>query len=132
MTDTLTRQVEEQRPVDPGSGTPTKKLRVVVLGLVIAALLSLALFALTAGPSRAELEQARWEQVVDYYSAQYQVITDARAAAEAAHWVEVVNQYARQYELMRTAQSAPATDRQAAHWEAVVDYYEQQWEMRAS
>lgn len=132
MTDTLTRQVEERRPVDPGSGTATKKLRVVVLGLVIAALLSLALFALTAGPSRAELEQARWEQVVDYYSEQYQVMADARAEAEAAHWEEVINHYSRQYELMGIAQSAPATDRQAAHWEAVVDYYEKQWEMRTN
>lgn len=130
MTDTLTRQVEEQRPAGPGSGTLTKKRQVVVLGLLIAVLLSLGLFAITAGPSRAELEQARWEQVVDYYSAQYQVIIDARAAAETAHWVEVVNHYARQYELMPTAQSAPATDRGATHWEAVVDYYEQQWGMR--
>jgi hypothetical protein len=100
------------------------------LGLFIGALVGLALFAITAGPSRAELEQAHWEQVVDYYSEQYQVMADARAEAEAAHWEEVINYYAQQYELMRTAQSSPATDRETAHWEAVVDYYEQQWEMR--
>ena len=131
MTDTLSRPVEEQRPVRPRSGIPTKKGWVVILGIVIAVLLGLALFALTAGPSRAELEQARWEQVVDYYSAQYQAMGEARAETQAAHWEEVVNHYARQYELMRTAPSAPATNREAAHWGAVVDYYAQQWEMRA-
>ena len=132
MTNTLTRPVEEQLPVEPGpiAPAPREKLRVVVLGLVIGALVGLGLFALFGGPSRAELEQAHWEEVVDYYSAQYQVLAEARAAAEAAHWVEVVNHYARQYELMANAQSASATDREAAHWEAVVDYYEQQWEMR--
>lgn len=130
MTDTLTRPVEEQRPVHPGSDTPTKKRRVVILGIVIGVLLGLALFAITAGPSRAELEQARWEQVVDHYSEQYQVMSEARAAAEAAHWAEVINHYARQYELIGNVQSAPASSSQAAHGEAVVDYYEQQWETR--
>lgn len=132
MSNTITRPVEEQLPVEPGpiAPAPGKKLRVVVLGLVIGALLGWGLFALVGGPSPAELEQAHWEQVVDYYSAQYQVMTEARAAAEAAHWVEIVNHYARQYELIANAQSAPATDREAAHWEAVVDYYEQQWEIR--
>jgi|GEM_PF-6196257 len=133
MTNTITRPVEEQLALEPGriAAAPGKKLRIVVLGLVIGALVGLGLFALVGGPSRAQLEQAHWEQVVDYYSEQYQVMTEARAAAEAAYWEEVVNHYTRQNELMRTAQSAPATDREAAHWEAVVDYYEQQWEMRA-
>jgi hypothetical protein len=128
MTDTLTRPVADQLPKEPRG---LNKTRFVILGLFIAVLLGLGLFALVGGPSRAELEQARWEQVVDYYSEQYQVMADARAEAEAAHWEEVINHYARQYELMRNAQSVPASDGQEAHWEAVVNYYEQQWEMRA-
>ncbi len=131
MTNTITRRVEEQLALEPGpiAPAPGKKLRIVVLGLVIGALLGLTLFAITAGPSRAELEQAHWEQVVDYYSAQYQLMTDARATAEAAHWEEVVDHYARQYELMANAQGASASG--SAHWAAVVEFYEQQWEMRA-
>ena len=109
--------------------TRTKK-RVVIFGLIIGVLVGSGLFALLGGPSRTELEQARWEQVVDHYSARYQVMTEARATAEAAHWGEVVNHYARQYQLMLAAQSVAATDREAAHWQAVVDYHEQQWEMR--
>ena len=129
MTDTLTRPVADKLPQGSEPSTRTRK-RVVLFGLIIGVLVGLGLFAVFGGPSRAELEQAHWEQVVDYYSAQYQVMSEARAATEAAHWEEVVNHYARQYELMRTAQSAPAADREAAHWQAVVDYYEQQWEMR--
>ena len=129
MTDTLTRPVADRLPHEP-EPRGLNKTRFVILGLFIAVLLGLGLFALIGGPSRAELEQTHWEQVVDYYSEQYQVMADARAEAEAAHWEEVINYYAQQYELMRTAQSSPATDRETAHWEAVVDYYEQQWEMR--
>ena len=129
MTDTLTRPVENKRPqeLQPSAGT---KKRVVFFGLIIGVLVGSGLFALLGGPSRTELEQARWEQVVDHYSARYQVMSEARASAEAAHWEEVANHYARQYELMRNAQSAVAGDPEAAHWQAVVDYHEQQWEMR--
>jgi hypothetical protein len=129
MTDTLTRPAADQLPKESGP-RGLNKTRFVILGLFIAVLLGLGLFALVGGPSRAELEQTHWKQVVDYYSEQYQVMADARAGAEAAHWKEVINHYARQYELMSNAQSAPASDRQQAHWEEVVEYYEQQWETR--
>lgn len=129
MTDTLTRPAADKLPQELEPSARTKK-RVVLFGLIIGVLVGLGVFAFLGGPSRAELKQSHWEQVVDYYSEQYQVMTDARAAAEAAHWEEVASHYARQYELMRNAQSAPATDREAAHWEAVVAYYEQQSEVR--
>ena len=131
MTDTLTRPVADHVPKE-SEPRGLNKARFVILGLFITVLLGWGLFAVVGGPSQAELEQARWEQVVDYYSDQYQVVADARAEAEAAHWDEVINHYARQYELVGNAQIAPASENQGAHWEAVVDYYEQQWEMPAS
>ena len=131
MTDTLTRPVTDQKPTESGP-RGLNKARFVILGVLIGVLAGLALFAALRGPSRAELEQARWEQVVDYYSERYQVMNDARARAESAHWAEVINHYAGQYELLQNAQSgSPASELENAHWEAVVDYYEQQWELRA-
>lgn len=99
MTDTLARTVEEQRLANYESGTPAKKRRIMVAGIVIGALLGLALFAMTSGPSRAELEQARWQQVVDYHVDRYQLMTGARP--ESAHWESVVDYYEQQWE-MRT------------------------------
>lgn len=116
-------------------------------------LLGLAIFAVTRGPSRGELRQAYWEQVVDYYSEQYQMMAGARSEAQAAHWQAVINHYAQQYELIANASRQPAAQAvvnpvarqeellanasrqpaaqdEAAHWQAVVNYYEQQWEMR--
>ncbi|MGH8959320.1 MAG: hypothetical protein ACRDVK_11695 [Acidimicrobiia bacterium] len=100
------------------------------MSLVLGGVIGWAVFA-NLGPSRAELEQAHWEQVVDYYSNQYQVMADTRARTEAAHWQEVINHYARQYELIANATRQPAAPNGPAHWEAVVDYYEQQWELRS-
>jgi hypothetical protein len=131
MTDTITRPVADQQPTESGP-RGLNKGRFVILGLLIGVLAGFALFAALRGPSRAELEQARWEQVVDYYSEQYQVMADTQQEIEAAHWDQVINHYGRQYELMGNAQIAPASDRQEAHWEAVVDYHEQQWDMRTS
>jgi hypothetical protein len=131
MPDTLTRPVADQQPTESGP-RGLNKGRFVILGLLIGVQAGFALFAALRGPSRAELEQARWEQVVDYYSEQYQVMADTQAEIEAAHWDEVINHYARQYELMQNAQSgSPTSELENAHWEAVVDYYEQQWELRA-
>ncbi|HJU52567.1 MAG TPA: hypothetical protein VJ815_09560 [Acidimicrobiia bacterium] len=126
MTDTLTRPSPEveKREVP----TPAKKVRVSILGLFIAALLGLVLFAITGRPNRSELEQTRWDQVVDYYTDQYQVMAETRSRVEAARWQDVVNHYARQYELIAgSAQQAPRDE--AAHWQAVVNHYEQQWEL---
>ena len=129
MTDLLTRPVEEQRQDEAATGIRTAtRGKIIVLTLVIGVLVGWV-FA-SAGPSRAELEQARWQQVVDYYGLQYQTMADAQARTEAAHWQDVINHYARQYELMANASSKPATARQPAHWEAVVDYYEQRWELQ--
>lgn len=130
MTDLLTRPVEEQRRDDAATGIRTAtKGRIIVIALVIGVLVGGVVFT-SAGSSRAELEQARWQQVVDYYEQQYQTMADSRARREAAYWQDVINRYARQYALIADASSKPATDRQSAHWEAVVDYYEQQWELR--
>ena len=127
MTDLRTRPVEEQQQDEaaPGIRTATRG-KIIVLALVIGVLVGW-LVSTNAGPSRAGLEQARWQQVVDYYELQYQTMADVQARTEAAHWQDVVNHYARQYELMTNASSKPATD-QSAHWGAVVDYYEQRWE----
>ena len=130
MTDLLTRPVEEQQRDEAAAGIRTAtRAKIIVLALVIGVLVGWLVFA-SAGPSRAELEQARCQQVVDYYERQDQTMADTQARIEAAHWQDVVNHYARQYELMADASTKPATDRQSAHWEAVVDHYEQQWELR--
>ena len=129
MTDLLTRPVEEQRRDEAATGIRTATWeKIIVLALVIGVLVGWLVFT-SAGPSRTELEQARWQQVVDYYERQYQTMADTQARKEAAYWQDVINHYARQYELIADASSKPATD-QSAHWEAVVDYYEQQWELR--
>lgn len=129
MTDLLTRPVEEQRRDEAATGIRTATTgRIIVLALVIGLVVGLAFTS--AGSSRAEVEQARWQQVVDYHELQYQTMTDAQARTEAAYWQDVINHYARQYELTANASSEPATDRQSAHWDAVVDFYEQQWELR--
>lgn len=129
MTDLLNRPVEEKRQDEAATGIRTAtRGKIVVLVLVIGVLAGW-LVSTSAGPSRSELEQARWPQVVDYYGLQYQTMADAQARTEAAHWQDVINHYARQYDLMTSASSKPATD-QSAHWGAVVDYYEQQWESR--
>ena len=130
MTDLRTRPLEEQRQDETATGIRTAtRGKIIVLALVIGVLVGWLVFTI-AGPSRAELEQARWQQAVDYYEQQYQTMADAQARKEAAHWQDVVNHYARQYELIANASSKPATDRQSAHWEAVVDYYEQRWELQ--
>jgi len=129
VTDLRTRPVEEQRQDAAATGVRTAPRKTIIgFALVIGVLVGWLVFA-SAGPSRAELEQARWQQVVDQYERQYQTIADAQAQKEAAYWQDVINHYARQYELMTNASSEPATD-QSAHWEAVVDYYEQRWELR--
>jgi uncharacterized protein HemX len=130
VTDLRTRPVEEQRRDEAATGIRTATGgRIIVLALVVGVLVGGVVFA-SSGSSRAELEQARWQQVVDYYEQQYQMMADTRARNEAAYWQDVINHYARQYALIAEASSTPATDRQSAHWEAVVDYYEQQWELR--
>jgi hypothetical protein len=129
MTDLLTRPVEEQRQVTRRSSSLTAKLLVISSGLLLGLLVGWALFN-NFGPSPEELEQAHWEQVVDYYSQQYQVMADTQARAEAAHWQEVVNHYARQYELIATAAPGTAPRNDALHWQAVADYYEKLWEVR--
>ena len=129
MTDLLTRPVEEQRQDEGATGIRTAtRGKIIVLVLVIGVLVGW-LVSTSAGPSRVELEQARWPQVVDYYGLQYQTMANAQAQTEAAHWQDVIDHYARQYELVTNAASMPATD-QSAHWGAVVDYYEQRWESR--
>jgi hypothetical protein len=130
VTDLRTRPVEERRRDEAAPGIRTAiRGKIIVPALVIGVLAGWLVFT-SAGPSRAELEQARWQQVVDYYEQQYRTTADAQARKEAAHWQDVVNHYARQYELIANASSKPATDRQSAHWEAVVDYYEQRWELQ--
>jgi hypothetical protein len=57
-------------------------------------------------------------------------MADTQARAEAAHWQEVVNHYARQYELIATAAPGTAPRNDALHWQAVADYYEKLWEVR--
>lgn len=127
MTDLRTRPVEEQRRDQAATGNRTAtRGRIIIVALVIGVLVGWLVFT-SPGPSRAELEQARWQQVVDYYERQYQTMAGAQAPKEAAHWQDVINHYARQYELIANASSRPATDTQSAHWEAVVDYYEQRW-----
>ncbi len=130
MTDLRTRPVEEQRRDEAATGIRTAtRGKIIVLALVIGVMVGWLVFT-SAGPSRGELEQARWEQVVDYYERQYQTMADAHAGKEAAYWQDVIDHYARQHELRANASSEPATDRPSAHWEAVVDYYEQRWELR--
>jgi hypothetical protein len=129
VTDLRTRPVEEKRQDEAANGIRTAtRGKIIVLALVIGVLGGWLVFT-SAGPSPAELEQARWQQVVDYHGLQFQTMADAQARTEAAHWQDVINHYARQYELMTNASSKPATD-QSAHWGAVVDYYEQRWESR--
>ena len=130
MTDLLTRPVEEQRRDKAATGIRTAtRGKIIVLALVVGVLFGWLVFA-SAGPNRAELEQARWQQVVDYYERQNQTMADAQVRKEAAYWQDVINHYSRQYELMDNASSKPATDRQSTHWEAVVDYYEQRLELQ--
>ena len=130
MTDLRTRPIEEQRQDAAATGIRTApKGTIIGFALVIGVLIGWLVSA-SAGPSRAELEQARWQQVVDYYERQYQTMANAQARKEAAYWQDVINHYARHYELIAKASSKPAIDRQSAHWEAVVDHYEQQWELR--
>ena len=131
MTDLRTRPVEEQRQDEAATGIRTSaRGRFIVLALVIGVLVGWLAFT-TAGPSRAGLEQARWQQAVDYYERQYQTMADAQARQEAAYWQDVIDYHAGQYELIANASSKPATDRQSAHWEAVVKYYEQRSELQA-
>lgn len=131
MTDLITRPVEEKRREDPPAGKrASTKGMIIALAVVFGILAGWVVFT-NAGPSRAELEQAHWQEVVDYYEQTYPVIANADARREAAHWQEVVNHYARQYELIANATPQPTIDHQGAHWEAVVDYYEQQWELRS-
>ena len=130
MTDLLTRPVEEQRRDKAATGIRTAtRGTIIVLALVVGVMVGWLVFT-SAGPSRAELEQARWQQVVDYYGRQYQTVAEAQAQKEAAYWQDVMNHYARQYELITNASIEPATGRQSAHWDAVVDYYEQRWELQ--
>ena len=129
MTDLRTRPVEEQRRDEAATGIRTApRGKITVLALVIGVLVGWLVFS-SAGPSRAELEQARWQQVVDYYDGQYQTMADTQARKEA-YWQDVINHYARQYELIANASSKATADKQSAHWEAVVDYYEQRWEQQ--
>jgi hypothetical protein len=126
VTDLLTRPVEEQRPDEAATGIRSAaRASIIVLVLVIGVLVGWLVFN-SARPRHADLEQARWPQVVDYYGLQYQTMADARARTDAAYWQDVINHYARQYELMTNANGKPATD-QSAHWDAVVGYYEQRW-----
>jgi hypothetical protein len=129
VTDLLTRPVEEQLRDEAATGIRTATRGKIIVLVVVIGVLAGWLVSTSAGPSRSELEQARWPQVVAYYGLQYQTMADAQARTEAAHWQDVVNHYARQYELMTNVASMPATD-QSAHWGAVVDYYEQLWESR--
>lgn len=133
MTDLRTRPVEEQRWTETAPGIPTAtRGRIIVLSLVLGVLI-LAVVGLdftSAGTSRAELDQARWQQLVDYYERQFQTSAEARARSEAAHWQDIINYYVRQYEVMADAGSRSATARWSAHWDAVVDYYEQRWELQ--
>ncbi|HJR86964.1 MAG TPA: hypothetical protein VJ930_04855 [Acidimicrobiia bacterium] len=128
MTDLITRPVVRREEPTGGMRAGTKGT-IIALALVIGILAGWVVFT-NAGPSRAALEQAHWQQVVDYYEQKYPAIADAEARREAAHWQEVVNHYARQYDLIANATRVPAVDRERAHWESVVDYYDQQWELR--
>jgi hypothetical protein len=98
----------------------------IAMSLVLGILVGWALFN-DFGPSREQLNEDHWEQVVDYYSEQYEAMTEARARVEAAHWQDVIGHYARQYELIANAASQPAAQDDVERWQAVVDYYEQQW-----
>lgn len=130
MTDLITRPVEEKRRDDPVAGIRTAtKGKIIALAVVIGILTGWAVLT-NVEPGRAELEQVRRQQVVDYFENRYQEMADAQAAREAAYWQEVVNHYARQYELFANASSDSEVERKSAHWEAVVDYYGQQWELR--
>lgn len=130
MTDLRTRPVAEQRRDEAATGIRiTTWGKIIVLALVIGVLVGWLVFT-SGDPTRAELEQARWEQVVDYREGQYQTMADAQAreaGRQAAYWQAVVDHHARQYELMAMEQQAVA-DRQSAYWEAVVAHYEQLWE----
>ncbi|HVR32457.1 MAG TPA: hypothetical protein VMS74_07080 [Acidimicrobiia bacterium] len=132
MTDLRTRPVEEQRLDEAATGIRTAtRGRIIVLALVIGVLAGWLVFT-SAAPSRAELEQTRWQQVVDDHERQYQTMADAQAPKagwQAAYWQDVVDHYARQYELMAIEQQAGA-DRQSAYWEAVVAHHEQRWELQ--
>ena len=127
MTDLITRPVEEERREDSTAGVRGGTKRTIIgLAVVIGILAGWVVFS-NLGPSRTELEQARWQQVVDYYEQTYPAIAESEALREAAHWQLVVDHYARQYELVANATQVPEADRASAHWEAVVGYYEQQW-----
>ncbi|HEX5722965.1 MAG TPA: hypothetical protein VFZ06_09505 [Acidimicrobiia bacterium] len=128
MTDLITRPVEEKRREDPPAAKrASTKGTIIALAVAIGILAGWVVFT-NAGPSRAELEQAHWQQVIDYYEQTYPMIADADARREAAYWQEVVNHYARQYELRNA--KAPMVETDATHWGAVVGYFEQQWELR--
>jgi hypothetical protein len=130
VTDLSPRPIEEERREDLSSGVRAVTKRTTIgLAVVIGILAGWVVFS-NLGPSRTELEQAHWQQVVDYYEQTYPAIAESEALREAAHWQQVVDHYARQYELVANATRVPAADRASAHWEAVVDYYEQQWESR--
>jgi hypothetical protein len=127
VTDLITRPIEEERREDPSAGVRAGTRRTIIgLAVVIGILAGWVVFS-NLGPSRTELEQAHWQQVVDYYEETYPAIAQSEAARETAYWQQVVDHYARQYELVANATQVPAADRASAHWEAVVDYYEQQW-----
>ncbi len=94
----------------------------IVAAIFLAAAAVGAVVALQ-GPSAEELEQAHWQEVVDYYGGLYQTMAGAGAgASEAAHWQQVVDYYGGLYQTMAGAGAS-----EAAHWQQVVDYYEGFW-----
>ncbi|CAN5724234.1 hypothetical protein BH18ACT6_BH18ACT6_03200 [soil metagenome] len=90
----------------------------IVAAIFLAAAAVGAVVALQ-GPSAEELEQAHWQEVVDYYGGLYQTMAGA-GASEAAHWQEVVDYYGGLYQTMAGAGAGAS---EAAHWQQVVDYY---------
>ena len=134
VTDLRTRPLEEQRrdQAAPGSRIAPRGTTIVlclVLGVLVLGLLVGWLASTSAGTRHAEIEQARRQQVVDYFERQYQTMADARTRNEEAHWQDVIDYYGRQYELVGGAPK-PVIDLQSARWEAVVAYYEQRWELQ--
>jgi hypothetical protein len=103
------------------------KERIIALAVLLGLLAGWVVFS-NLGPSRTELEQVHWQQVVDHYEQRYPAIAEAEAGREAAYWQEVVNHYARQYEVMTDAARVPVVDGESARWEAVVSYFQHQWE----
>jgi len=93
MTETLTTTREQTRQVRGRAG----RLRILVAALLAGALVSGAVFAVSQ-PSHQEVEQAYWDQVVDYYE-QYQTARSNASAEpagvsgsiEQAHWAAVVD-----------------------------------------